>query len=191
MGTKQNPGPFDCYAAAAPDEPMFVLLARDPLAPALVREWARQRSESEGVTVKAREAYNCADGHGSMGGERQAPERLPRMQGDGRLALLQLQARDAANAHRRPGGMMTPPVTWDRATELRACVLCSHATVDLAGDRWCCCPAVTGREGRCVPIEKARALGGACGPEASHLTFPGLEPAGDRVRAAYQSVPRV
>ena len=40
MGTKQNPGPFDCYAAAAPDEPMFVLLARDSKAAALVNLWA-------------------------------------------------------------------------------------------------------------------------------------------------------
>lgn len=40
MGTKTNPGKFDCYEAAAPDEPMFVLLARDPLAPYLVRLWA-------------------------------------------------------------------------------------------------------------------------------------------------------
>ena len=40
MGTKQNPGVFDCYHEAAPDEPMFVLLARDPNAPNVVREWA-------------------------------------------------------------------------------------------------------------------------------------------------------
>lgn len=32
-----------CYAAALPDEPMFVLLARDPFAPQLVRDWAHQR----------------------------------------------------------------------------------------------------------------------------------------------------
>lgn len=40
MGSKRNPGPFDCYADALPDEPMFVLLARDPYAPILVRRWA-------------------------------------------------------------------------------------------------------------------------------------------------------
>lgn len=39
MSTKLNPGAFDCHGAALPDEPMFVLLARDPLAPALVRQW--------------------------------------------------------------------------------------------------------------------------------------------------------
>lgn len=64
MGTKNNPGAFDCYHNAAPDEPMFVLLARDPLAPGLVREWADQR---EAVAVTARqfakvaEARQCAD----------------------------------------------------------------------------------------------------------------------------------
>lgn len=40
MGTKNNPGKFDCYAKADPDEPMFILLGRDPLAPSLVLMWA-------------------------------------------------------------------------------------------------------------------------------------------------------
>lgn len=44
MGTKLKPGKFDCYANAEPDEPMFVLLARDPLAPQLVRIWAKMRA---------------------------------------------------------------------------------------------------------------------------------------------------
>lgn len=43
MGTKNNPGPHDCYANAEPDEPMFVLLARDEFAPMLVRDWVRRR----------------------------------------------------------------------------------------------------------------------------------------------------
>lgn len=44
MGTKANPGEFDCYESAAPDEPMFVLLARDDEnAPDRVEEWARVR----------------------------------------------------------------------------------------------------------------------------------------------------
>ena len=37
MGTKNNPGVFDCYANAEPDEPMFVLLGRDKDAATLVR----------------------------------------------------------------------------------------------------------------------------------------------------------
>lgn len=44
MGTKLKPAEFDCYANAAPDEPMFVLLARDLHAPYLVRQWAHHRS---------------------------------------------------------------------------------------------------------------------------------------------------
>jgi hypothetical protein len=43
MGTKNNPGEFDCYAAAEPDEPLFTLLGRDPLASHLVRLWAALR----------------------------------------------------------------------------------------------------------------------------------------------------
>jgi hypothetical protein len=45
MGSKQNPGNFDCYENALPDEPMFVLLARDPHAPRLVEQWAIQRRQ--------------------------------------------------------------------------------------------------------------------------------------------------
>ena len=40
MATKANPGKFDCYANAADDEPIFVLRARDPLAPDVVQYWA-------------------------------------------------------------------------------------------------------------------------------------------------------
>jgi hypothetical protein len=43
MGTKNNPGIFDCYDAAGPDEPMFVLLARDRLAAHLVSIWSKLR----------------------------------------------------------------------------------------------------------------------------------------------------
>jgi len=43
MSTKNNPGNYDCYANAEPDEEMFVLLARDAFAPDLVRAWAANR----------------------------------------------------------------------------------------------------------------------------------------------------
>ena len=43
MGTKETPAKFDCYANALPDEPMFVLLARDPYASILVYQWAHHR----------------------------------------------------------------------------------------------------------------------------------------------------
>jgi hypothetical protein len=44
MGTKNEPGAFDCYANALPDEPLFTLLARDPDAPGLVHDWAAKRA---------------------------------------------------------------------------------------------------------------------------------------------------
>jgi hypothetical protein len=63
MGTKNNPGKFDCYEKAEPDEPMFVLLARDPLAPALVEAWAsehlRRQPAASGFS-KYQEVMQCA-----------------------------------------------------------------------------------------------------------------------------------
>lgn len=44
MGSKLKPGKFDCYAKAKRDEPMFVLLARDPHACEIVERWALLRS---------------------------------------------------------------------------------------------------------------------------------------------------
>jgi hypothetical protein len=60
MGTKNNPGLYDCYDKAEPDEPMFVLLARDPKAPDLVRTWA-YRSDPLGAGPKFDEAMACAE----------------------------------------------------------------------------------------------------------------------------------
>lgn len=45
MGTKNQPGSFDCYEHAEDDEPMFVLLARDRCAPETVRAWAAARED--------------------------------------------------------------------------------------------------------------------------------------------------
>jgi hypothetical protein len=45
MGTKENPGRYDCYTNALPDEPMFVLLARDPEFGRLVKQWADRRQQ--------------------------------------------------------------------------------------------------------------------------------------------------
>lgn len=72
MGTKNNPGNFDCYDKADADEPMFVLLARDPKAAKLVRTWAYSRIDTllEGSKQigdlhrdlnKVKEALACAD----------------------------------------------------------------------------------------------------------------------------------
>ena len=60
MGTKNNPGEYDCYANAEPDEPMFILLARDPDAPALVRQWAKARWDRGERQEKIAEADACA-----------------------------------------------------------------------------------------------------------------------------------
>lgn len=60
MSTKNNPGDYDCYANAEPDEPMFVLLARDKHAPSLVRRWARKREKEGEDPAKVEEARACA-----------------------------------------------------------------------------------------------------------------------------------
>ena len=67
MGSKLEPGKYDCYAHALPDEQMFVLLARDPCAPKLIELWAdmRDRAVREGwlspsEMTKTDEARRCA-----------------------------------------------------------------------------------------------------------------------------------
>jgi hypothetical protein len=66
MATKNEGDP--CYDAALPDEPMFVLLARDPQAPQAVRAWAAQRlalvhtgQRPASDIQKARDAQQLAD----------------------------------------------------------------------------------------------------------------------------------
>ena len=46
METKANPNPDGCLAKALPDEPFFVLLARDLTAPGTIRFWADQRAQA-------------------------------------------------------------------------------------------------------------------------------------------------
>lgn len=60
MGTKRQPGQFDCYSKAEPDEPLFTLLARDPLAPILVQLWADMRAMHCGNPEKIQEAVEVA-----------------------------------------------------------------------------------------------------------------------------------
>lgn len=43
MGTKNNPGRFDCEAKAEPDEPKFTMLGRDPQGAHLVSIWSKLR----------------------------------------------------------------------------------------------------------------------------------------------------
>jgi len=59
MGTKNNPGKFDCYSKADPDEPMFVLLGRDPAASLLVGLWADIRERMGEEPDKIAEARAC------------------------------------------------------------------------------------------------------------------------------------
>lgn len=68
MGTKNKPGDFDCYGNAEPDEPMFILLARDPAAPELVETWADRRLamindglKPESDKAMITEARQCAE----------------------------------------------------------------------------------------------------------------------------------
>lgn len=61
MGTKNNPAPYDCYANAHPDEPMFVLLGRDAWAAELVRLWAAKRESAGDNPAMIAEARACAD----------------------------------------------------------------------------------------------------------------------------------
>jgi|SRR5882672_7618846 len=52
MGTKNNPGRFDCHASAEPDEPLFTLLGRDRLAGHLVSIWSKVKmGDMEAVGV--------------------------------------------------------------------------------------------------------------------------------------------
>jgi hypothetical protein len=62
MSTKKdNVARFDCYAVAEDDEEMFVLLARDKVAPTLVRLWAAIRvGDLEAVLSLQRETLKLA-----------------------------------------------------------------------------------------------------------------------------------
>ena len=60
MGTKQNPGQFDCYAGAEPDEPIFVLRGKDPSAPLLIETWAMLRDLMKDDPIMIAEARDCA-----------------------------------------------------------------------------------------------------------------------------------
>ncbi len=60
MGTKNDPGPYDCLSKAEPDEPIFTLLARDPIAPATIRSWADRAEAAGEKPEKVQEARRCA-----------------------------------------------------------------------------------------------------------------------------------
>lgn len=43
MGTKNNPGKYDCYAKLEPDEPYFLLRGKDPIGWLIVKLWIAMR----------------------------------------------------------------------------------------------------------------------------------------------------
>lgn len=94
MGSKINPGSFDCYGNALPDEPMFILLARDPNGPLLVDKWAQGREDEITLGMRPKsdmamvvEARQCAN---SM--------RLWRAENDGKWRKSRQTAHEVHNA---------------------------------------------------------------------------------------------
>lgn len=98
MGTKTKPGKFDCYAQARVDEPMFVLLGRDPTAGLLVKLWTEIRAEmgrTEDAQIdEARLASFSLDAYASGLGKSPSEARaafarvLKRLEAQGALATL-------------------------------------------------------------------------------------------------------
>ena len=98
MGTK-NEGDT-CYTAALPDEPMFVLLGRDPQAPQIVRDWAAQRLALV------------------YGGQRPASD-IPKVREAQQLADRMVQWRkNADESWRDQGRLAFPPVSDGRTLDL-------------------------------------------------------------------------
>lgn len=78
MATKNNPGDFDCYANAEPDEPMFILLGRDPAADACILLWVRLRlllGQSKD-DPQIQEALKCAEQMAEYAGSMGKAERV-------------------------------------------------------------------------------------------------------------------
>jgi hypothetical protein len=77
MSTKSNPGVYNCYAKAEPDEPMFTLLGRDPVASFLVGIWIDARKKlGLDTPEKLAEASACSDALHDWAIERLGPERM-------------------------------------------------------------------------------------------------------------------
>jgi hypothetical protein len=61
MTSKTEPSQFDAYQKAAEDEPVFTLLARDPIAPPLIEAWAYLRSgQLQAAEIAFKAAYDAA-----------------------------------------------------------------------------------------------------------------------------------
>lgn len=96
MATKSNPGQFDCYSKAAPDEPMFTLLGRDRHAPTLVRIWSLLRARDVEDEAKIAEALACAD---AMEGWNRIHGRLPLGDTEAVFERLLLAASEGLDEH--------------------------------------------------------------------------------------------
>jgi hypothetical protein len=59
--SKEISDPSSCLNRSEDDEMVFVLCARDPVAPDLVRIWANCRDGNGGKPEKVQEARECAD----------------------------------------------------------------------------------------------------------------------------------
>lgn len=60
--TKNSPGAFDYLSKAAPDEPMFILLGRDPTAARVLSFWTALRVASglnQATDEQIKEAQQC------------------------------------------------------------------------------------------------------------------------------------
>ena len=96
MGTKNDPGKYDCHAAARDDEPLFTLLGRDRHAPTLVRLWALLRMREGEDQEKVDEAIRCAD---AMDAYRGGPYEGLSSDFEARLELLLEAATDGMDEH--------------------------------------------------------------------------------------------
>lgn len=99
MASKNNPGHYDCYANAEPDEPMFVLLGRDKMAGSLVRLWSEARFNDGEQPRKVNEAMTCAAAQDDWAGSK----------GKQPINVLDFVNFDTlADALRRRGATVTP-----------------------------------------------------------------------------------
>lgn len=103
MGTKNEGDP--CYDAALPDEPMFVLLARDPQAPQAVRDWAAQRAAL------------------IASGMRPASDMTKVMEASQLADRMVIWREDADESWRNQGLLAFPPVSDGRTLDTFDCVM--------------------------------------------------------------------
>lgn len=102
MGTKNNPGKFDCHAAAEPDEPTFTLLGRDPMAGAIVRAWATMREQAGEDPAKVQEARDVAVDMDQWAKKLGKEPHHPRAAPQGERVMFDFAKPLAGGAHARP-----------------------------------------------------------------------------------------